>query len=118
MQQFKDSLLKEKEILETELKKFAQKDSKSKDDWDTKYPNFGQANSGSNIAEEAADEVEEYATLLPIEHNLELRLRDVNDALKKIETGKYGLCEKCGNDISSERLEVYPEAKKCQNCGT
>ncbi len=111
----KEKLEKEKIALEKELESFAKKDEKLKDDWDSKFPKFN-GGSGGRPPEDAADEVEEYATRLPIEHSLELKLRDVNLALKKIAEGTYGNCEKCGKSISFERLEAYPEAKTCLEC--
>ena len=66
--------------------------------------------------EKAADEVEEYVTLLPIEYNLESRLKNINLALEKIEKGKYGICEKCGKEIPIDRLEIFPEARFCLKC--
>ncbi len=72
----KERLEKTKQSLEQELHKFAEKDKNLKDDWDTKYPKFSaDRGSGSQQLEESADEVEEYMTLLPIEYNLELRLK-------------------------------------------
>jgi RNA polymerase-binding transcription factor DksA len=113
--ELKEKLEKEKNLLKTELQKFAQEDKKLKGDWDTKYP---QSNGGvgSQQMEDAADQVEEYSTLLPIEHNLELRLQDIELALEKIKKGTYGKCEKCGKEIKEERLEFYPEAKLCSDC--
>ena len=115
-EELKKKLLKEKENVEKQLKKFATKDQNLKDDWDTRFPLFGGDKSGSIALEEGADEVEEYNTLLPIEHSLELYLRDINLALKKIETEKYGFCEKCGKEISIERLKAYPEVRFCLEC--
>ena len=66
--------------------------------------------------EEKADEVEEYDNLLSLEHNLELRLKDINWALEKIPAGNYGICEKCGKEIEKQRLMVAPEAKLCIKC--
>ena len=37
-------------------------------------------------------------------------------ALRSIEKGKYGICERCGKDIDPERLEVRPDATLCINC--
>lgn len=37
-------------------------------------------------------------------------------ALKKIEEGKFGLCEKCGQEIDKARIEIMPTAKLCMNC--
>jgi DnaK suppressor protein len=111
IEELKQKLEKEKEILEKELEKFAKKDEKPAGDWDTKYPQFN----GGNLEEEA-DEVEEYETLLQIEHSLETKLKDVNLALEKIKKGEYGICEKCGKEIDTERLKVMPEARICNQC--
>jgi len=52
--------------------------------------------------------------MVSVEHSLELKLRDVDIALEKIESGKgYGLCEKCGKEIKEERLRAVPEARLC-----
>lgn len=112
IEQLKRQLEKEKESLEKNLQGFARKKEKSLDDWKTQYPKFDK---NSNL-EEAADEVEEYENLLPVEHNLELRLKDVNTALEKIKKNAYGKCEKCGKPISIQRLKAYPEAKTCNKC--
>lgn len=108
--------LKEKKILlEKELEKFATKNGNLKGDWDTKFPNFDRETT-SQALEEAADEVEEYVTNLPIEHSLEIRLRDIDLALQKIKKGKYGKCEKCSKPIPKERLKAFPEARFCLKC--
>jgi DnaK suppressor protein len=43
-------------------------------------------------------------------------LAQVNAALKRINKGTYGLCEKCGDPINPERLEVLPYATLCIRC--
>ena len=111
LEELKQKLEKEKTILEEELKKFAEKDEKLPGDWDTRYPNFN----GGHI-EEAADEVEAYGNLLPVEHSLELKLKNIGEALEKIKKGKYGKCEKCEKEIDEERLKISPESKFCQKC--
>ena len=112
----KEKLLENKISLEKELSGFADKDKKTKDDWDTNYTQFARNGSGSQAMEEAADEVEEYSNRLPVEFSLETRLRDINLALDKIKKGTYGLCEKCEKPIPQTRLAVYPEARTCQKC--
>jgi RNA polymerase-binding transcription factor DksA len=42
-----------------------------------------------------------------------LQLKDINDALKKIEDGLYGKCEVCGADIEEDRLTANPSARTC-----
>lgn len=111
IKKLKERLEEEKKRVENALAGFAKKDKKLKGDWDVPFPQF----KGSSLEEEA-DEVEEYETLLPIEHSLESRFRDIKLALGKIELGEYGKCEKCGNRISTERLKVAPEARFCLKC--
>jgi len=43
-------------------------------------------------------------------------LTEIEEALAKIERGEYGKCERCGRDISIERLKVLPFAKLCIKC--
>ena len=114
--QLKEKLEKDKENIEKQLEKFATKDEKLKDDWDTRFPRFDGRETGSAALEQAADEVEEYSTLLPIEYSLELRLKNISLALEKIKMGKYGICEKCQKTIREERLKIYPAAQYCLNC--
>lgn len=59
------------------------------------------------------DEVEGFVTNIGTLHELEPQLLRVEHALEKIDKGEYGLCEKCGEDISGERLAVAPEAEYC-----
>ena len=112
----KQKLEKEKEGIEKQLERFADKDKKLKDDWDTRFPKFNGNEAGGAALEQAADEVEEYANLLPVEYALELKLKNINLALKKIETGKYGICEKCKKPIPDKRLKAFPEASACAKC--
>lgn len=40
----------------------------------------------------------------------------VEEALKSIESGTYGICKNCGEKIEEERLEIMPAARFCLNC--
>jgi len=115
LSELKEKLEKQKISIEAELGKFARKDKKLKGDWDTRYPKFN-GGAGSQALEDAADQVEEYVTLLPIEHSMELQLQNINSALAKIKKGVYGICEKCNKKISEEKLRVYPESTECGKC--
>jgi RNA polymerase-binding transcription factor DksA len=48
----------------------------------------------------------------------ETQLREVTDALKRLDAGKYGLCKACGKEIDSARLAAAPYAEECRNCAT
>ena len=43
-------------------------------------------------------------------------LGDVERALRKLDDGTYGLCERCGNPIGADRLEAIPWARLCITC--
>jgi len=43
-------------------------------------------------------------------------IRLIEIALAKIETNEYGICSRCGDDISSQRLSIAPEVALCFNC--
>lgn len=58
----------------------------------------------------------EYAKELSIEQNTLDLLRKVDRALERIEAGKYGNCESCGNAIPVERLDVLPYSTLCVEC--
>ncbi|HHH12337.1 MAG TPA: hypothetical protein ENJ77_00485 [Candidatus Moranbacteria bacterium] len=104
LEHFKQKLLAEKSRLEDELSRFARKDESG--DYHTEFPeDIGSRN------DENASEVEEYADNLALEQSLEGQLREVNDALARIEKGTYGVCEKTGREIPLERLEAYPAAR-------
>ena len=56
-------------------------------------------------------EVEDYVDNLGVETTLEKELKDVMDALAKLEKGTYGLCETSGQEIALDRLRAYPAAR-------
>ncbi len=43
-------------------------------------------------------------------------LVQINEALRRIEEGTYGICASCGREIAPERLEAYPWASLCIDC--
>lgn len=40
----------------------------------------------------------------------------IDAALARIEAGTYGVCQKCGEDVSPERLELLPATPFCKTC--
>lgn len=43
-------------------------------------------------------------------------LSKIDKALQKIETGTFGICESCEEEISVKRLEARPETTLCIRC--
>jgi DnaK suppressor protein len=43
-------------------------------------------------------------------------LREIATALRKMEDGSFGACERCGEAIAEKRLEALPFARYCIDC--
>jgi DnaK suppressor protein len=43
-------------------------------------------------------------------------LKEIEGAITRAEKGTYGICERCKNPISEERLKVMPSATLCIAC--
>jgi DnaK suppressor protein len=43
-------------------------------------------------------------------------LNKINEALARLEEGRYGMCFECGEEISGARLRALPFAVRCKDC--
>jgi RNA polymerase-binding transcription factor len=43
-------------------------------------------------------------------------LNKINEALARLEGGRYGFCYECGEEISEARLRALPFAVRCKDC--
>jgi len=102
--QLKEQLLSEKSRLESSLSRFADATG-TVGSYETRIDDMG------TDPDENASEVEEYVDNLGLEQTLEAQLKDVNDALEKMEKGVYGICETTGEAIGVDRLKAYPGAR-------
>lgn len=62
-----------------------------------------------------ADRFEEYEANTSKLKALTGRLADINTALERIESGKYGTCEVCNNKIEEDRMTANPAANTCKS---
>ncbi|MBI3592778.1 MAG: RNA polymerase-binding protein DksA [Nitrospirae bacterium] len=61
-----------------------------------------------------------------IDRNFMLRLKGrerkllnkIEEAIEKIDSGNYGICEVCGEEINIKRLEARPVTTMCIECKT
>lgn len=53
---------------------------------------------------------------LALRDNLRNLLGKVEEALKKIDRNTYGVCDRCGREIASGRLNAVPWALYCVEC--
>jgi RNA polymerase-binding transcription factor DksA len=58
----------------------------------------------------------ERAQLAALIGQAEHRLADLDRALERVRVGSYGICERCGEAISAERLAARPAARTCIGC--
>ena len=65
---------------------------------------------------DSAQSTAERNKVLAVIERLRENLRDVEIGLAKIDKGTYGICERCGEPISPERLEAIPYARLCVKC--
>jgi RNA polymerase-binding transcription factor DksA len=66
---------------------------------------------GDNAIESEMDEV-----LEGLGNAGKAEVQAIHAALKRIQGGTYGVCVRCGEDISEERLDVLPHTPLCRDC--
>jgi len=45
-----------------------------------------------------------------------VKIKQIDDALARLEDRSYGVCESCGLEIGEERLEAMPFTRLCRDC--
>lgn len=80
----------------------------------------GRAESSAQARESASDDRATAETERDLAFALEEResaeLVAIDDALKRIADGSYGLCLDCGVQIAAARLHANPTAMRCVDC--
>ncbi len=69
-------------------------------------------------ADEGDPELPEREKNLSLLATFEERLEEIDLALEKLQSGAYGICQRCGQPIDPERLAIVPEAQYCVPCKT
>ncbi len=96
---YEQKLTARRDYLDKQLHKIEdQLDETPNPDWD------------DNAAEHEGDEVLEDLGIMG-----QSEIRAINAALDRIEAGTFGVCVKCGEDISPERLDLLPYTPFCKN---
>ncbi|HLC63830.1 MAG TPA: TraR/DksA C4-type zinc finger protein [Patescibacteria group bacterium] len=106
LNEMKQVLLDRRGKIEKQLQGFAQADPNQKFNYNSNFPEFG------DKEDENAAEVAAFESNLSLEETLEQSIEMINKALKKIENGTYGICEKTGEPIGEARLRIMPTATK------
>src|SRR5438105_3623625 len=67
-------------------------------------------------SDEGDPDVYEREKLLAVIRTMEDKIESLDYALKALDSGQYGTCERCGNEIGAERLKAIPGATLCVKC--
>lgn len=76
----------------------------------------GELSSYDQHTADAGSETYERARDLGLQEEVARELQEVQDALERLASGEFGLCQACSRRIPVERLEVLPTARFCVQC--
>ena len=96
----KEFLLKQKELILEQLKTLESSSN-------PQYEEIG-STGDDNVAE-----FEEFEEKVALSNKANKQIVELKAALKKLEEGGYGKCEKCGSAIERGRLKAFPASKFC-----
>lgn len=102
-------LLEERERVAKEISELDEDLSKSVEDSSGESPN------DQHMAETAAATLDREIDLT-LQENARATLAKIDRAIHKLDDGTYGLCDNCGREIGSGRLEVAPHSTLCVDC--
>lgn len=105
-----EQLAAEEQELLKQLKDIGVENPAVKGDYEVQKPEYG--TDETDDANETAD----FERNLAIERELETRMRQIQDARKKIKDGVYGACDNCSTKIPAQRLRAIPLASLCMTC--
>jgi RNA polymerase-binding transcription factor DksA len=66
--------------------------------------------------QDAAIILENDEILEGLERSTANELERIELAVRRIDAGSFAICERCGHEISAERLRVVPHATRCHDC--
>lgn len=101
-----DFLLNKKTKLERRKKELEKEDP---------FADESRLTNNASIDAEAAEQ-SGHDRVAALKHEVDKGLINIRKALTKIKLGKYGLCEKCGQMIDTDRLAIDPTAAFCIKC--
>lgn len=106
MQELRGKLEEEQKRLRDELGQLGHRtDVKGVEDYDVDPVEYERDDETNAV--EVGDDAARDASV----DTLESRLKDVNDALARMESGEYGKDEKTGEELSEDRLRANPAAR-------
>ena len=65
---------------------------------------------------EQAVELENQEVLEALDQEVGAEIRQIDQALARVDSGDYGYCSACGEEIPAARLSALPTTKLCVDC--
>lgn len=112
----KDKNYYKKKLLDLKKELESQIDTLQKRGSNALKESVGELSAYDNHPSDLGNETFEREKDLGLRDNARIMLIKVDKALKYLEEGKYGICERCGKEIEKERLEVIPYTSLCAEC--
>lgn len=103
MQEIRDKLVEQKEFLIAEAEQAMNALPEQ-----TVFPDLG---------DQASAETDR-SFMLRLRGREQKLLKKIDEAIERIDEGKYGICEICGDEIGIKRLEARPVTTMCIECKT
>ena len=113
-EKFKKILLEERKRLQHTLARPTDEQQRGEDESET----IGELSDYPDHPADLGSETFEMEKTFSVRQNARDLLERVEDALRKIEGGTYGICSNCGKPIPERRLEALPSAIYCVPCQT
>lgn len=110
LEKYKNILLGEKKRLEEQIRSIEREQRKSQREA------INELSAYDNHPGDLGTETFERAKDLGLKDNALGLLNEIDGALEKIESGGYGVCQRCGDGIREERLEAVPYTIFCEEC--
>ena len=67
-------------------------------------------------SKERAQELEDSEVVDALGNEARTEIAKITEALRRMDSDEYGICDECGGDIESGRLQAHPYARKCIDC--
>ena len=113
-QKIKENLEQMLKDTESNLSVIADKTPGEPGGWTSKHPKIKE--DGPLDLESETDEVEMYVNNLPLEDQMETKIKNIKGAMDRLKKGKYGICIMCDKKINPKRLAILPETPTCSDC--
>ena len=84
-------------------------------DTDQKAQREGNKDEGMDTYDLASEERDREINFI-LSDRERVKIKQIDDALERLDEGTYGVCESCGLEIAEERLQAMPFTRLCRDC--